>query len=90
MHGYWAALFPTDYEVFDFEDKWVKTYRTEIDFTMGITDQLFTRPKNFVARSSGYEIWITTSMGPEATVAETFEKQVDLTDVDKFFDALMG
>ena len=90
MHRYWAALFPTDYDVFDFEDEWVKTYRTEIDFTMGITDQLFTRLKNFVDRNAGYEIWITTSMGQEATVAETCEKQVYLTDADKFFDAIMG
>ena len=90
MHRYWAALFPSDYEVFDFEDEWVKTYRTEIDFTMGVTDQLFTRLKDFVDRNAGYEIWITTSMGQEATVAEACETQVYLTDPAKFFEAVIG
>ena len=90
MHRYWAALFPGDYETFDYDDKWVSTYRTEIDFTMGVTDQLFTRVKNFADRNQGYQIWITTSMGQEATTAEPIETQVYLSDPDKFFGLLMG
>ena len=90
MHRYWAALFPDDYETFEYDDEWVNTYRTEIDFTMGVTDQLFARLKKFADRNEGYQIWITTSMGQEATMAKSIETQVYLTDPKKFFELTMG
>lgn len=88
LHRYWAAAFPEDYEEFGYDGRWVKNYKSEIDFTMSKTDQFIARLKSFVDRNPEYAIWITTSMGQEATVALPLETQLYVQDLEKFVQAL--
>src|SRR6266853_981744 len=39
MHRYWAAVFPQDYATFEYDERWVKTYRHEIEFSMAKCDE---------------------------------------------------
>lgn len=88
MHRFWAARFPDDYEEFGFEDAWVKRYRNEIDFTMHKFDLFLGRLLNFVDSNPGYSLWIATSMGQAATLAEPLETQLYATDLVKFLEKL--
>lgn len=84
LHRYWAATFPGDYDHFEYSPKWVATYGDEIDFSMTWLDHMLSRLVEFVTNNRDYALWITSSMGQEATVALAQETQLYLTDVDKF------
>jgi len=88
MHRFWAARFPDDYEEFGFEDSWVKQYRNEIDFTMHKFDRFLGRLLHFVDSNPGYSLWIATSMGQAATLAEPLETQLYVTDLPVFLEKL--
>lgn len=88
MHRYWAARFPDDYDVFEFEDEWVRTYQSEIDFTMHRADVLFSRLVAFADRNPEYSIWVATSMGQAATRTRPRETQLYLTDLEKFMASM--
>jgi hypothetical protein len=88
QHRYWAAIFPTDYDSFEFTDEWVNTYRNEIDFTMSKFEGFFKRLVHFVNRNPDYALWVTTSMGQEATEAKAIETELAITDVGKFMKTL--
>jgi len=88
MHRYWAATFPDDYDSFGFTTDWVSTYRNEIDFTLSKFDQFLGRLTRFVDSNPEYELWITTSMGQAATVAQAVETSLNLRHVDRFFSEL--
>ena len=88
MHRYWAACFPEDYDEFEFPDDWVDTYSKEIDFVMEEFDGMFEALVEFVDRNPGYVLWISSSMGQEATVAKPLETQLYIEDRDKFMSRL--
>src|SRR5262249_57588519 len=88
MHRYWAAAFPTDYKEFEYTDEWVDTYRGEIAWTMEKADELFGRLVRFAERNPEYQIWVTTSMGQEATEAKPTATQLYIVDVRRFMTAL--
>ena len=88
MHRYWAANFPEDYDEFAFDEDWVDTYAGEIEFAMGAADEFFARLVRFVDQNDEYQLWITTSMGQQATVAEPLETQLYITDRDLFMSTL--
>lgn len=84
MHRFWAARFPDDYDTFEFEDEWVKTYRSEIHFTMSKFDEFFKTLVRFVNRYPEYTLWFCTSMGQAATIAKPLETQLYIADVTRF------
>ena len=88
MHRYWAARFPDEYESFNYNNDWVNTYAQEIEFTMSKADKFFERLVQFSDNNTEYQIWITTSMGQKATVAEPAETQLCIQDRDKFMSQL--
>lgn len=88
MHRYWAALYPKDYDTFEFTPEWVATYRSEIMWTMGALDRMLARVIAFVDATPGYELWISSSMGQAATSANVAQTQVYLKDVPTFMAAL--
>lgn len=88
MHRYWAAAFPDEYESFGFDEKWVTTYRNEIDFTMQKFDEFLERIVAFVERNPEYQLWVTTSMGQQATVALPLETQLYVVDLGRLMSAL--
>ena len=89
LHRYWAAAFPEDYDEITFDEQWMRTYQSEILFTMEKADQFFARLAAFVDRHRGYSLWVATSMGQEATVAASLETQLYITDLEQFM-ARMG
>jgi hypothetical protein len=84
MHRYWAACFPEDYEVYDYDDAWRETYRGEIAFAMYHADLMLARLFAFVDRHPDYQLVIATSMGQRATRAQPVLSQLYLTDLARF------
>lgn len=84
MHRYWAACFPEDYDQFEYSEDWVKTYSKEIQFTMSKFDAMFRQLVNFVNQNPDYVLWLSSSMGQEATVAKPLETQLYITDMNRF------
>ena len=80
MHRYWAAMFPGDYETFEFTQDWVNTYQNEIDFTMGKFDRIFGKLAAFVDANPEYQLWVATSMGQAATRGRPCDSQLYITD----------
>jgi len=88
MHRYWAAAFPEDYDHVDFSHDWIDTYRYEIDFTMKKFDALFGRLMRFVDNNPEYQLWVASSMGQAATIAEPTESQLYCVDVKGFMSTM--
>lgn len=88
MHRYWAARFPEDYDQFGYDADWVATYCDEIDFALLKLDRCLARLARFVRRQGDYQLWITTSMGQAATTAESVQRQLYITDLERFMAAL--
>jgi hypothetical protein len=88
MHRYWAATFPGDYDQFDLDDGWVKTYSQEIDWTMHKADQFLARLARFADAHPDYQLWICTSMGQAATKARRIDTELFVTDMARFTRAL--
>ncbi|BAZ91365.1 hypothetical protein NIES932_28720 [Raphidiopsis curvata NIES-932] len=90
MHRYWAATFPQDYRLdeYQFDQSWQARYGKEISFTMGKFDQMFSRLVNFVDANPSWLLFITTSMGQEATTARPLETQLYIADLTKFMFAM--
>lgn len=84
MHRYWAAAYPNDYEEFKLEDEWVEKYNNEIDWAMNKADHMLKRLDDFVSKNSDYEIWIVSSMGQAAVLAQPLETQLYIEDLNKF------
>ena len=88
MHRYWAAGFPYDYQTFAFDERWVRTYRNEIDFAMSRLDRFFARLIRFVHANPEYELWVASSMGQAASRGEPVETQLLLKDTARFMAQL--
>ena len=88
LHRFWAAAFPKDYKEFKYDREWVSEYRDEIDFTMGKFNLFFTELVYFLEEHPDYVLWVTSSMGQDATIAEPLETQLYVVDLAKFMDAL--
>lgn len=88
MHRYWAAAFPGDYERLGYDPPWVVRFGGEIDFTMQRFDGFLGRLLRFVDGDPEHQLWIVSSMGQAATVAERAQSQLYLTDVPRFMAAL--
>lgn len=88
QHRFWAAAFPKDYEHFGYDQKWVNTYSHEIEFAMQKFDAFFARLVKFVENNREYVLWVTTSMGQEATEARALETQLYLVEPAKFTAAM--
>lgn len=88
MHRFWAASFPNEYPEMGYSEEWIRTYRSEIDWTMKVTDRMFESLVRFANKHTEYQIWVVTSMGQAATQATEVETQLYLVDLDKFMRQL--
>ena len=88
MHRFWAASFPDEYAEMGFSEEWIRTYRSEIDWTMKVTDRMFESLVRFANKNTDYQIWVVTSMGQAATLATAVETQLYIVDLDKFMGRL--
>lgn len=88
MHRYWAASFPGDYEDVEFTEDWLDTYAHEIDFAMSKFDGMFGTLADFVDANPEYVLWVTSSMGQEATHARPLESELSMRDPERFMERL--
>ncbi|MEG3591736.1 MAG: hypothetical protein VX354_00330 [Pseudomonadota bacterium] len=84
MHRYWSASYPGDYDDFDLDPAWIKTYRKEIDFSMKAADNFLHSLVNFVHENPDYSIWVATSMGQSSTETKNINTQLSVIDMSKF------
>jgi hypothetical protein len=88
MHRYWAAAFPSDYPSSGYDPRWVSQYREEITFSMMLFDRMLARLRTFVDRNDGYTLWIASSMGQAATIAEPLRTQLYVADLPAFMSRM--
>ena len=88
MHRYWAAAYPSDYETYRFDDEWRQKYQGEIAFTMGTFDTHLGRLMEYLAEHPEYDLWVTSSMGQNATETRPLETELAVDDLGKFMKAL--
>lgn len=88
MHRYWAAAFPDDYDEIELGDDWLSTFGAEIDYALDKADAMIAKLLEFVDRNPDYALWITSSMGQEATQAKLLKTQVFIEDKEKFLSVL--
>lgn len=88
MHRYWAAHRPDDYEEFGLGPDWVEAFRDEVLWATGQAADMIERLANYVDANPGSQLWIASSMGQRATMAEALETQLYLTHPDRFLEAM--
>jgi hypothetical protein len=88
MHRYWAAAFPEDYSEINLPRAWFETYAKEIEFTMRKADDMLARLISFTQQNPEYDLWIASSMGQEATLANERSTMLLITDVSRFMQYL--
>lgn len=88
MHRFWAARYPNDYGKFECTPEWVQTYGNEVRWVLDRADDMLARLERFTERHPDYEVWITSSMGQEATEAQRAFSQVYLKNLDVFLARL--
>jgi hypothetical protein len=88
MHRYWAAHRPDDYEQLGLGQDWVETFHDEVMWATGQAADMVERVARQVEANPGSQLWIASSMGQRATMAEGLETQLYLTRPVRFFEAM--
>jgi hypothetical protein len=88
MHRYWAAHRPGDYERLGLGQDWVEMFRDEVMWATGQAAAMVERLAGHVDANPGSQLWIASSMGQRATMAQTLETQLYLTDPALFVQAM--
>jgi hypothetical protein len=88
MHRYWAAHRPEDYERLLLGRDWLETFHDEVIWATGQAAAMVERLAGHVDANPGAQLWIASSMGQRATMAETLETQLYLTHPARFLGAM--
>jgi hypothetical protein len=88
MHRYWAAHRPADYERLGLDQDWIETFRGEVLWATGQAADMVERLAGYVDANPGSQLWIASSMGQRATMAESLETQLYLTQPARFLEAM--
>jgi hypothetical protein len=88
MHRYWAAHRPGDYERLGLGQDWVETFHDEVLWATGQSADMVRRLARHVDANPGSQLWIASSMGQRATMAESLETQLYLTRPAGFLEAM--
>ena len=88
MHRYWAASFPEDYKVNNLSQEWLATYNGEIDFAMHKFDGFLRRLVQFIDSQPEYKLVVASSMGQEATKAESQLTTLMVKDMNKLMEGI--
>ncbi len=84
MHRYWAATFPEQFNKDNLLNKWINTYKDEVDFAMSIFDKFLLKLTQFVDKNNNYTLIVASSMGQKATSAEIVKSEVYLKNIASF------
>jgi hypothetical protein len=88
MHRYWAAHRPEAYERLGLGQGWVETFRDEVLWATGQAADMVERLAEYVDANPSSQLWIASSMGQRATMAEALETQLYLTHPARFLEAM--
>ena len=88
MHRYWAAHRPDDYERLGLGQDWIETFHGEVLWATGQAAGMVERLAGHVEANPGAQLWIASSMGQRATMAEGLETQLYLTQPARFLEAM--
>lgn len=88
MHRYWAAHRPEDYERLGLGQDWVETFHDEVMWATGQAAEMVERLADHIDANPGSQLWIASSMGQRATMAETLETQLYLSHPARFLEAM--
>jgi hypothetical protein len=88
MHRYWAAHRPEDYERLGLGQDWIEMFRDEVMWATGQAADMVERLADHVDGSPGSQLWIVSSMGQRATMAQALETQLYLTQPARFLEAM--
>lgn len=84
LHRYWAATFPTAFEVNHFPKDWIERYDGEIIYTLTEMDKMLAKLAQFVNRNPAYKLIILSSMGQDAVKAKPIYTQLYITNPTQF------
>ena len=88
MHRYWAAHRPGDYERLDLDDSWMQTFGAEVMWATDRAADMVDRLARHVEATPGAQLWIASSMGQAATLAQQLETQLYATQPARLLAAL--
>jgi hypothetical protein len=88
MHRYWAAHRPEDYERLGLGQDWIEMFRDEVMWATGQAADMVGRLADHVDATPGSQLWIVSSMGQRATMAQALETQLYLTHPARFLEAM--
>jgi hypothetical protein len=89
MHRYWPAKYPQDFQDLELTPEWYRTYREEIDFTMGEADRQLSKILSFVKNNKDYTLIIASSMGQAAVDhAAAVRTQLLINDLGRFMESI--
>jgi hypothetical protein len=88
MHRYWAAHRPGDYPQLGLGQDWVELYRDEVMWATGQAADMAERLAGHIDATPGAQLWIASSMGQRATMAQSLETQLYLTDPARFLQVM--
>jgi hypothetical protein len=88
MHRYWAAHRPGDYERLGLGQDWIATFHGEVLWATGQAADMIERLAGHIDADPGAQLWIASSMGQRATMAESLETQLYITDPSRFLEAM--
>lgn len=84
MHRYWAAKFQDDYEQNNMPQSWRNKFGGEIDFAMEEADYMLGKFMRFVMDNPDYKLLCVGSMGQYAIPHEVINRQIIITDTEKW------
>jgi hypothetical protein len=84
LHRYWAAAFPTAFEINQYPQEWIERYDQEILYALNKADKMMEALAGFVNRHPEYKLIILSSMGQDAVKARPIYTQLYITDHQKF------
>jgi hypothetical protein len=88
MHRYWAAHRPGDYERLELGEDWIRTFAAEVMWATDRASDMVGRLARHVESTPGAQLWIASSMGQAATIAEQLETQLYATQPARLLAAL--
>ncbi len=88
MHRYWAAHRPGDYERLELGEDWMETFGAEVMWATDRAVDMVARLAAHVEATPGAQLWIASSMGQAATIAQKLETQLYATQPTRLLAAL--
>jgi hypothetical protein len=88
MHRFWAASFPADFAVLEYDGEWIAKFQDEIAFAMSEADRFVARLMGFVSSNPEYVLLVATSMGQSANGGDAHHTELMIVNHETFMEAV--